>query len=1087
MNVVFISQCSGNARTETRRVLDTFAERCGDGVWQTPITQQGLETVHTLLRATARRNTAVICRWIHGVNHSEVLWTVGNAHTFNEYGAVPTNTSRRDVLRAGDEDTWLTLEDITLIVRLAALFHDFGKATKVFQKKLQAGRPVVDAFRHEWVSVRLLQALLADAPDDRVWLSRLAQLREKPFTKGEIRALLQRVIKDDAAHPATDCWKVLPPLAKLVAWLMLGHHRMPLQRSCEKISPASLHIMPAPISAAWGYTAASADANICKALWKFTALPLESSVWCARAARLAQGLLARPDLLKTPWLENVFALHLGRMALMLADHEYSSRHAEADRYAGDAAYAVYANTNRKTGELSQRLDEHLIGVEKVAASILRILPHLRENLPVLGQRRSFRQRCALPRFQWQDKAFDLCAALAERTREQGFFGVNIASTGCGKTFANGRICYALAREGQARFTVALGLRTLTLQTGHAYRSKLGLGAADVGILAGGAATRQLYGFAWGEETAENKPEEESYQEALLPEDAFLDYLSGSEHPLQRWLSHSPDAVKLLEAPILCCTVDHLINATEGIRGGRQIAPMLRLLTADLVLDEPDDFSPDDLYALTRLVYWSGMLGGRVLLSSATIPEALAAGLFAAYQQGRTLFGENCGGGRPAPLCCAWFDEFGASSGEADSLAAFQQQHRAFVEARVSNLAAREAPRRHAAILPLDALQAQQAEGLPEALIPEIWGAITRLHDNNAGTDPETGKRLSCGLVRMANIDPLIDVVQALLRSGIPEGWHVHLCCYHSRYPLCMRSKLEYVLDNLLRRDMSDAAFFGQPRVRQLLAQSPAQQHIVLVLATPVAEVGRDHDYDWALVEPSSVRSLVQLAGRVRRHRPEPWERENICVWSHNFHGLHRSVTEPVFCRPGFESKLFPLESHDLRDLLTREQLQKIDASLRILERSGATPRQNLADRELEYLRQLMLGGNKIRPVHEWWLPHATLCGEIQRATPFRKEQEPQESYVFYLEEGDCSFRRIEQDGSLTPCSSQCAILPLDEGYHLENVSFLVQDSYKTIIAQLAEQYGKDETDCSQHFGRVTVPQWDQGWMYYDCLGLRRRR
>ncbi|WP_438357140.1 hypothetical protein, partial [Burkholderia cenocepacia] len=36
----------------------------------------------------------------------------------------------------------------------------------------------------------------------------------------------------------------------------------------------------------------------------------------------------------------------------------------------------------------------------------------------------------------------------------------------------------------------------------------------------------------------------------------------------------------------------------------------------------------------------------------------------------------------------------------------------------------------------------------------------------------------------------------------------------------------------------------------------------------MTEVGRDHDYDWAIVDPSSMRSIIQLAGRVWRHRPE---------------------------------------------------------------------------------------------------------------------------------------------------------------------------------------------------------------------------
>ena len=61
--------------------------------------------------------------------------------------------------------------------------------------------------------------------------------------------------------------------------------------------------------------------------------------------------------------------------------------------------------------------------------------------------------------------------------------------------------------------------------------------------------------------------------------------------------------------------------------------MLRLLTSDLVLDEPDDFGLEDLPALCRLVHWAGLLGSRVLLSTATMPPALAYALFLAYKDG----------------------------------------------------------------------------------------------------------------------------------------------------------------------------------------------------------------------------------------------------------------------------------------------------------------------------------------------------------------------------------------------------------------------------------------------------------------------
>ena len=136
MNVLLISQCSKNALTETRRILDQFAERRGDRTWQTPITQAGLETLYRLLRKTARKNTAVACHWIRGKDHSELLWIVGDARQFNERGATPTNMTRRNVLRTESENDWHSLTVIHLLASLAALLHDLGKACLAFQQRL---------------------------------------------------------------------------------------------------------------------------------------------------------------------------------------------------------------------------------------------------------------------------------------------------------------------------------------------------------------------------------------------------------------------------------------------------------------------------------------------------------------------------------------------------------------------------------------------------------------------------------------------------------------------------------------------------------------------------------------------------------------------------------------------------------------------------------------------------------------------------------------------------------------------------------------------------------------------------------------
>ena len=100
-------------------------------------------------------------------------------------------------------------------------------------------------------------------------------------------------------------------------------------------------------------------------------------------------------------------------------------------------------------------------------------------------------------------------------------------------------------------------------------------------------------------------------------------------------------------------------------------------------------------------------------------------------------------------------------------------------------------------------------------------------------------------------------------------------------------RTEELLDRCLnRKDL--LAVFNEPEIRAHLQQAPHAEHIFLVIASPICEVGRDWDADWAIVEPSSMRSFIQLVGRIRRHRPEKWDITNVLLWSRNFKGLTNS-------------------------------------------------------------------------------------------------------------------------------------------------------------------------------------------------------
>jgi CRISPR-associated endonuclease/helicase Cas3 len=1122
MNILLVSQCTKRALTETRRILDQFAERRGDRTWQTPITQQGLVTLRMLLRKTARKNTAVACHWIRGQNHSELLWVFGDAKQFNANGATPTNMTERNILRQDDEHDWHTAHDIRLLAAMAALFHDFGKANDTFQAKLRGSGLLADPYRHEWVSLRLFQAFVGQDAD-AVWLQRLADGAAEVNTQW-----FASLVKDGMDASPAPPLESMSPLAQAIGWLIVSHHRLPLLATA---TDRQLQRVWSALGANWCGSRTQADdeddpkahQKALMGCWTFTAqLPHYSAAWRKRAGTLAQRMLERSSLLTQPWFkENPYAMHMARITLILADHHFSS--IEGDRKLGDPTYKAYANTDRKKAgsPLKQRLDEHLIGVEKGAHSIARSLPQLDASLPRIHNHRAFKQRSGSARFAWQDKAFDLATALQVSSEKQGFFGVNMASTGCGKTLANARIMYALAHPQKgARFTVALGLRTLTLQTGDALRERMGLGSDELAVMVGGGAVRALHEHNKKQSAAanatENSLESAGCESAhdLLPSNTHVQY-DNTLHPgpLSEYLGgNDPQkqaAQQLLHAPVLVCTVDHLMPACEATRGGHHIVPMLRLLTSDLVLDEPDDFGIEDLYALTRLVHWAGLLGSRVLLSSATLPPALIQGLFAAYLAGRQSFQKNRGQpGLAASVCCAWFDENGATHSEHADESSYLKSHSAFVQKRVVHLAAqhRTDQRRQAHIVPVN-IQATTTPQIRREYAQVILKAALDLHRHpqnhtadQTSTGQPSGKRVSFGLVRMANIDPLIDVAMALHDMPMPEGVRIHLCVYHSRHPLLVRSGLEHTIDQALQRHgqyKDPMAQLRKPAIRAAIDAHPESDHLFVVLATAVAEVGRDHDYDWAVVEPSSMRSIIQLAGRVRRHRSGAVQVPNIALLSHNLKALE-NPGGAAFTRPGFETAGHPLASHALTDLLRDTEWQQLDATSRITQHSPLQAEQRLTD--LEHAR---LGGvmetlapedqpddgedQELTTVRRWWQTLSHLTGVEQRSKPFRHDPQGREEFVLLPTDNDedFAFCTLDEEGLQQTHDNLFAPLALADN---ASITAWAVRPYMTELAKLEQAKDQSMDKLARRFGSVGLPKGrgHQVWSWHALLGFRRK-
>jgi len=1037
MIVTFVSQCEKKSLKRTRRILDAFANRIGNNVWQTAITEDGLKTVKQLLRKSATKSTAVSCHRNKTRQLTELVWIVGNKRKFNEVGVVPVNRTKRNIMHSEWENDWTYASSIQIIATIAALLHDIGKSTKGFQNKLLIGSKQGDSYRHEWISLKLFELIIKDCSTDTAWLERMMQVNDW-LRNNDVEKLLPNSNQDTVDIQA------MPPLAQWVAWLIVTHHRLPpadkvfysptaIQRA-QLLNTREKKLYKQDLQQFYGRLAPfeywvknpksideMTSAQL-KNFWQFEHLVINSAIWQKSIRRWSKKALNDPTLMQLSQqaiddnkaISDPFLLHLSRLCLMVGDHNYSSLKEDDKRCISvDSQFKkLAANTDRtaSTPTVKQSLEEHLLGVGAFTAHFCRALPIIASEMPSLRNHDPLAKPTGIERFKWQNQAFKMTYGLADTTREHGFFGVNMASTGAGKTIGNARIMYALAdpKKG-ARFTIALGLRILTLQTGLSFRKNLKLAGDQLAILVGGSANKKLFELAYDNKTnaitdiiGEYRQDDESEtfgsesSEDLLDEiiDSDIDYQDYEALNLDTVIA-SPKARDLIFSPIVTCTVDHIIQASECKRGGKYIAPMLRLLSSDLILDEPDDFDQADLPALARLVHLAGLFGTRVLLSSATLTPDLVTGLFEAYMEGRKLFNQSQN--KPTPkVVCAWFDEQPKAmlSEQCSDIKDFQSAHEQFCEQRATYLS-RQPVRRKADILTFKSQYTKdKAAQFYSELAQTLVDAAVDLHDKHHETDLQNDKgnkniRASIGLIRIANINNINSIAMQLFNAdgvNIPKDTIIHVACYHAKQLLLLRNSLESKLDRILDRSKSSVSIFDRTEVQKAINDNPATNHIFMVLATPVAEVGRDHDYDWAIVEPSSMRSIIQLAGRVWRHRPDKVaDTSNMLLLQYNLRYFkYPNAKRPIFTHPGFETTQFKPPSYDLAQIMPQAQLAQVDARARI-QAPKHTKIDTLSDLEHSVMRHL-LNNPKLNYVNAYWDSKATANRTytyLQQISPFR--------------------------------------------------------------------------------------------------------
>lgn len=1033
---MIISACEKRAIKRTRSVVDSFALRIGPQTWITPITEEGLRELRGALKQIATRQTAVACYRNDGRKAMKLLWVVGSRRKFGVSGHFPaghmTGIRRTRVL-----SPWVRVA--ALLTQTAGLSHDWGKAVRFFQTKLKETKwmPMKDPVRHEWISMKLLQAVRSDIPPETVWHS----LSQNPVTRREKPEWFSGINKWEHA----------------LEYLISTHHKLFLEDGRNVLGPGN-HVRD------------NTDiVRIVSAQDFLPHAPIPEQPLQKVTSNLSR-LAKMPEAQSSdPYFWRAVAT-VSRVCLVLADHYVSSQpKATDDRDTNE----LYANTDQ--GKPSQSLSWHLREVGRVSGDLIYRLAEL--EMAGLSDEavEKILKPSGDPRFCWQDTAVNAFSRTATE-RSLPTLVLNLADTGAGKTRMNAKAICALRPEEPVRFATALNLRTLTLQTGDAYRDELGIGRDELACVIGDRVIQKLHEYGnTVQETGcmsisgKGEPEDTDGNSIF---DFELETL-GESFDLPDWLepliAKRPGAASMLAPPVLVSTVDTLIKAGEPHYQGHHAIQFLRLASSDLILDELDGYDPDALVAVLRLVTLCGMFGRNVVASSATLPKPVARALVRAYQLGIRMY-LALEGPEHNRFRCSYIDnlidpivyEYQADD---EKLLQTVEQH---FDLRIKEMyQALEGPR-----LKVPMLQEVEATG-EEHLFEAAIAAVRQLHRNTCWEF--NNKRISFGLIRCANIRTTIPMARQLVKS-LPQA---RIASYHSQDFLIQRYHKEQRLDHLLNRKRGNTNIASDWQIHKILQNTEQTEVIFIVVATPVEEIGRDHDFDWAVIEPSSTHSIVQTAGRVNRHRLVAVSLPNIAILQ--FNALHLRGGDArgcVFVRPGLENADRKYPSHDLGQLLDWENLQAIDARLRY----GDNHRLAVADNDaLQTLLEHPSGpfSRFLRTTDALWAGVATY--DEARLRNRREEQRfrvDETGEVFQEDRGNSRLNKVkwdrvdlEQDNIVDRAPNDWLTLSLGEMMDIADDATISKE--QALSVNLPSLYRDRDGNITQQL------IWDRsfGWMY----------
>lgn len=925
--VTIVSECSDIGRKKSQAILDKYLFRTGRRTWSGKISNEGLSDLKTELSAKAKNNGISVCATVHSRKGDFIAWIVGHRDNFMG-NRTPVSISRQEWYQNMTQRT--VQHDILInITTLSGYLHDIGKTNDGFQNMLRGSsqhNKCTDNIRHEFLSFLVLTSLANGfvnkpdvvRPNDNELVENLSQLtlsKLRDHVKAAYAFFNEYMLK--YIHKDKYVFKIEGEninLFKNISLLILSHHKFPGYVADKQ---NAFNIVPYIKKKDKDFTITLEGDNLSN-----TTKSKQYNFFSDDSNKYISLLIAKIQEIGIFFKNNIVDIHnvfpglfeIGYTFLTMNDHYVSSQIEESRATLSNCnLYANKITKDNKKLVMNQKLDYHLYRIGTLIKKSLRQSIILNDFMKYYNSI----ETCTLDskvispkqlenKFDWQ--------YFARKSVEKsygGFIGFVVAGTGSGKTIGNLSILSGLpSNQDNMRITTALGLRSLTLQSGNVIKNIVSSEDNErVAIHIGDEIIRKITEIDnQGNvdlnvfEDVDIEDMESDYKDNIQYIDEILsDNNFETNDLIQTYVPK--DMYSYICSPFLVTTADSLVSVNK-----RKYI-IMRLMTSDLILDEFDNYDLEDQLILLKLIKMSASFGRKIIISSATLPVETAKAIMQSYYLGYKQY--TYLNGLKENIHIGFFSENKnfIQTKECETLEIGHSFYDYMNNGFANSLNVKPAIRK-------GELLSTFLNERNDNIVDDILDSCYKLHQYHH--ESYGNINFSMGFLRIGTIKNTIKVSQELVSQERVNRFQnletlYFIIPYHSRQILVFKDKLEKWLNIIGNRktslneifDMNDKLLDHEiPSLKNLFLESEKKgikNIMFLLVASTIEEVGRDHDFDYMIHSPSGMQPLIQSAGRVQRHR-EKEGGTNIILLDRPIFSENK---EHIFQYPGVETPIHP--------------------------------------------------------------------------------------------------------------------------------------------------------------------------------------